>query len=197
VNARLKTGKKIDGNEMKKILEESWIGLKKEERDDNIMKFKILKDIKNYHRNISRDIREVKEIEQSLGANFDTVRVRGRLDLFYQDKNGKNVLMDFKSRKLGQITQTHTDLQLRMYALALENTGQKVDRLVGYPIQEERFEIKEGELPFSDHERKDVKKIVARFARDVKEHNLDGTKTETHFCKKCPYSNICSSCKSK
>ncbi len=191
INARLKEHKNITADNFKEILGESWIRLKKEETADNIMKLKVLKDIKRYYHNMKNEVGEIESIEEKLGINFDTVRVRGRLDLLYKDKDGNTVLMDFKSRKMKEIEKTHTDLQLRMYARALEKAGRRIDKLIAYPIQEENLKIEEGELTFSETDRREVNELVSGFVDNVKKGCFDGVPSQTRFCGSCPYRTIC------
>jgi len=115
----------------------------------------------------------------------------------YKDNDDKSVLMDFKSRKLKAIKETHVDLQLRAYTLALESEGKNVDRIVAYPVQEENIDIKNAELSVSESDKAEVKDVVKTFINNVKNENFDGSNTKSHFCAACPYKRICSFNKSR
>jgi len=64
INSHIKEGIDIDQEMFKKILDESWITLKKETSQDNIMKLKVLREIKSYHKNISKDSKTIEAIEK-------------------------------------------------------------------------------------------------------------------------------------
>jgi DNA helicase-2/ATP-dependent DNA helicase PcrA len=192
INSFIKEKRSISNSDYRQIIEESWIKLKKDKSADDSMKFKVLKEIKRYHQNIQTDLKEVIAIEKPLGINFDNVRVRGRLDFLYLDKDDNIVLMDYKSRKLKEIEKTHVDLQLRAYALALDKEGCEVDRIVAYPVQEEKIKIAEGELPLHSSHKVDVEKSVSEFIGNVKAENFESSGTSSSFCAKCPYKMICS-----
>ncbi|MFH1376076.1 MAG: ATP-dependent DNA helicase [Candidatus Woesearchaeota archaeon] len=192
LNSNIKEKKKIDDKLIKEILDDSWITLKKDERQDEIMKKKFLREIKRYYQTMTNnELKKIKEIEKPIGLNVDNIRIRGRLDLLYENENGENVLMDFKSRKLDAIGETHVDKQLITYAMALEKEGWNINKLIAYPIQENNFKPVEGEISFGNDDKKKIKSSVKKFVGAVKNETFNTSEVKSGFCEKCPYKLIC------
>ena len=97
-----------------------------------------LKDAREIHKEqpfyINIPAREIyEEAEDS-----EKILVQGIIDLYYTDKDGRLVLVDYKTDKYGTIAELEEKykLQLELYKRALEDaTGKKVDRASIWPLR--------------------------------------------------------------
>ena len=119
---------------------------------------KIKSGIKRYVGFMKADLTGVIGIETPLSMIKDMVRIRGRSDFIYENQKGEIVLMDYKSRTLASIDDTHVDLQLKFYADALsfsndlkkskleKNLGNKTDTRLLKGLSSERRERRQMSL---------------------------------------------------
>lgn len=189
INSNIKESSKLNFNQIKEIVFDSWVSLKK--GDETAHKIKVSKELYNYYNKINSDLKSIDHIEKPVGINYDDIRLRGKIDLLYTNKKGQLVLVDFKSRKSSEIETTHVDLQLRLYSKALDSEGIKIDRLVAYPLQEVNKDLYDGELSNNKKDSIDTDKKVEYFIRDLRNKKLSSKDTNSKFCKTCPYGICC------
>lgn len=189
INSYIKDGSKLSFENIKEIVFDSWISLKK--GDETSHKLKITKELQQYYNKINGDLKSIEHIEKPIGINQNDIRLRGKIDLLYKNNKGELVLVDFKSRKFSEIETTHVDLQLKLYSRALNSEGIKVDKLVAYPLQETNKSIYYGEIPNSKKDIIDTDKKVDYFIKDIKSRKLSSKNTTSKFCKTCPYGVCC------
>jgi len=185
INSFIMDDQELRDEDFQKIIDDSWITLKKNEDQDRVLKYKFLRQIKQYYKIMKPEIANVEALEKPLGINLEHSRIRGRLDLLYKAPDGKRVLVDFKSRKRKEVEETHVDLQLRAYSLALETEGVKVDKIMAYPIQDERPTLSACELSLTEKDKKGTRELIEKVIKEVGEGDFDASDTETKFCKEC------------
>ncbi len=186
LNVDMGRGSCVDGQRLEAILDESWVDLGK---NNEIFRHKIRRSLDRYNDFMGKELGHVISIESPVSVMMEGIRIRGRTDFLFENKAGEVVLMDFKARKLKAISETHVDLQLKFYANALRKDGQKVDRAVAYPIEEEKFRLSDAEFPVEDGS--EAKRVLNEFSEAVIGEKYCGTGKGKLFCKNCPYRFMC------
>lgn len=186
INQDLILKNEINEYKMDEFIKESWVDLGNK---NEIFKKKIKKGLKRYLSFMKNELKEIISIEAPVNVSKNNIRIKGRTDLIYKDVNGNIVLMDYKARKLKAIEDTHVDMQLKFYADSLIKDGQKIDKAVAYPIDEENLNIKDAEFKIDNDE--SIKVILNNFIDCVKNKKYVGTKKGKTFCNACPYRHMC------
>lgn len=188
VNARFAQGRVPSESSIQQFIDEAWIDLGKDKND--VFRIKVKNGLKRYIGFLKNEVDEVVAIEQPVSVIKDNIRIRGRTDFLYKNKNGELVLLDYKSRTLKSINDTHVDLQLKFYADALHRNNQPVDKAVAYPIEEEQLDVNDALVSVDDGSG-EVSKVLKKFTSCVREKSYTGSKKGSIFCKECPYRFMC------
>ncbi|HNR44503.1 MAG TPA: ATP-dependent DNA helicase [Methanofastidiosum sp.] len=186
VNRKLKNTKIISDEDIDCYIDGSWIDIGSQ---NDLFRHKIKKGLKKYVDYMSENMNEILAVEKPLSMSVESIRVKGRADLLYENINGEIILIDFKARKLEAILDTHVDYQLKFYSDALKNDGHEIHKCIAYPLEEDYFNYDNVEIDIKDN--KEIYGLLNDFASCMKEKNFRGTKNDKAFCKKCPYHPMC------
>jgi DNA helicase-2/ATP-dependent DNA helicase PcrA len=189
VNQKLIDKEKIVTDTLNKIIEDSWIDLGPSKND--VFRKKIFNGINNYVKFMLADFKKAISIEKPVSIIKEKLRIRGRTDFIYKNKKGEIVLLDYKSRKIESIDETHVDYQLKFYNDALKKEGLKIDKAIAYPIEEENIDKKINKCVINIKSNKEITELLEKFNKCILDKKYSGTKKGSQFCKECPYKPLC------
>lgn len=158
---------------------------------------KYIENIKNYIENFKPIECEEYDIEKEFLIDIDGVKIKGFIDFYYKNKEGKVEIVDYKtSSKFSAKDLPEKTRQLILYGMALESEGLEVER-VGFDmlkyyakpwrnkmVLKERCELPLDELEYQENRgfvfreyneeaKQDVKNYIKKIVEEINSKDFD------------------------
>jgi len=136
----------------------------------------------------SQKPRTVLAVEKGFSIAFDGLTLTGRFDRVEKDEDGIHVI-DFKTSPPREQNEIDADLQLSIYAIAVEQEfKQPCIRLSFLFVNEEKCEQRSTER--SENQLTDARKQILSMHKMIDERDFHPLPA-LEKCKRCPYRNVC------
>ena len=178
IHEKMKDNVGIPDSEMKEIVNDSWVDLPAGEEENKNQRENVTKKAIAYYAKAKDEYAEIIGTEAPFSHIDDNMVIRGRADLIVKDKEGKVILIDFKSKK---IEEDSVRKQLQIYNYCLEDKH-SIDKLSAYSFTDN----KKTDFPIDNKGTEDLLKDVSE---KIREGNFP--KRKNTLCKACPFKFYC------
>ena len=188
VMAEFKKGNRLPFEEVQRLFETEWstAGFEDDYQEGEYRKDG-LEQLRALHQTVVQETPEILELEKTFALPVENnVVLKGRIDQINALGRGDVEIVDYKTGKAKKETEARRDLQLSIYAIAVEEIFElNPARLVFHYLQDNSRQ----ETTRSAKQLEEAQKIVQEAAADIRARSFPAK--EGFICRSCAYRPIC------
>ncbi len=184
LHSAMKNGEKINGVQIKNIVDRCWIQIRRKPKSDIIEKRRLERKLLDYYNDVKNHIKEVISAEEPFSVVKNHMEINGRTDLIIENNEGQIELIDFKAREKSNVDQLEVEFQLKIYEYALQDRYE-IDKLCAYTFDDNDktyFETTDEDIRMMSRK---LEKICDKISNEEFEPK------ENKFCKLCIFKFCC------